>query len=135
MNPTVKNILAVVAGIVIGMVVNMAIVMLSASVIPPPGGVNPNDVESVRAGLHLFEPKHFIFPFLAHALGTLAGAFAAAKIAANSKQKLALWTGVIFLAFGILAATMIPAPTWFIAVDLILAYVPMGILGGKLASR
>jgi hypothetical protein len=27
--------------------------------------------------MHLFEPRHFIFPFLAHSLGTFAGAFVA----------------------------------------------------------
>jgi hypothetical protein len=33
--------------------------------------------------MHLFEPRHFVMPFLAHALGTLAGALAAFLIAAT----------------------------------------------------
>ena len=36
MNTTVKNILAVVLGLVLGSVVNMAIIMISGSIIPPP---------------------------------------------------------------------------------------------------
>jgi hypothetical protein len=30
---------------------------------------------------------------------------------------------------------MIPAPKWFLAVDLLLAYLPMAWLGGTLAGR
>lgn len=34
-----------------------------------------------------------------------------------------------------MAAFMIPAPVWFILVDLILAYLPMAYFGGKLAAK
>ena len=83
----------------------------------------------------LFEPKHFIMPFLAHALGTLVGAFLAGSIAINHKMKFALGIGVFFLAGGITNVFMLPSPTWFILFDLILAYLPMAWLGGRLASR
>ena len=48
--------------------------MMSSSIISPPKGVDVTTMEGLKAYLHLFEPKHFIFPFLAHALGTFAGA-------------------------------------------------------------
>ena len=44
--------------------------------------------------MHLFEPKHFLFPFLAHALGTFAGAWLAAFIAASYKMRFALGIGI-----------------------------------------
>jgi hypothetical protein len=134
MNPVLKNILAVVGGIAIGMGVNMGLIILSGSIIPPPEGVDPMNAESIKANIHLYEFKHFIFPFLAHALGTLAGAFVAAKFAATHKMKFALGIGAFFLAGGIANTFMIPAPTWFIVVDLIAAYLPMGWLGGKLGT-
>ena len=81
MNPIIRNILAVLAGIFIGSSVNMGLIMLSGHVIPPPVGVNPENLESLKANIHLFEPKHFLFPFLAHALGTFVGAVIAALIA------------------------------------------------------
>ena len=74
------------------------------------------------------------FPFLAHALGTLVGAAAAAMIAASHKMTIALGIGVFYLLGGILAATMIPAPMWFIVLDLVVAYIPMAWFGGKLGS-
>ncbi|MGB0931350.1 MAG: hypothetical protein ACPGVB_11265 [Chitinophagales bacterium] len=134
MNPILRNVLAVTAGIAVGMIVNMGIVTISGSIISPPEGVNPADMESLKENMHLFQPHHFIMPFLAHALGTLAGAFVAALIAVSYKMKIAVGLGFFFLIGGIAAVTMIPSPTWFAVLDLVGAYVPMGILGGRLAT-
>ena len=135
MSPIVRNILAVIVGIVVGGIVNFALVAISAFVIPPPAGVDPTNMESLQASVHLFEAKHFVFPFLAHALGTLVGAAVAALIAAGNKMTIALVVGVFYLLGGIMAATMIPAPVWFIILDLVVAYIPMAWIGGKLGSR
>ena len=134
MNPILKNILAVVAGVILGSVVNMGLIMLSSSVIPPPDGVDVTNMESLKSSMHLFEPKHFIFPFLAHALGTLAGAFTAARIAAGHKMKFALGIGAFFLIGGIANVFMLPSPAWFTVLDLVGAYIPMGWLGGRWAG-
>src|SRR5690606_40560173 len=56
-------------------IVNMSIIMISGSIIPPPEGADTTTTEGLKAAMHLFEPKHFLLPFLAHALGTLVGAF------------------------------------------------------------
>lgn len=134
MNTILRNILAVVAGIFVGMVVNSGIIMISGSIIPPPEGVDVESVESMQKSMHLFEPKHFIFPFLAHALGTFAGAWVAALIAATHKMKFALGIGFCFLIGGIAAVMMLPAPLWYDIVDLSCAYIPMAFLAGKLAA-
>ena len=36
---------------------------------------------------------------------------------------------------GIFAATVIPAPMWFIALDLVVAYIPMAYFGWLIAAR
>ena len=135
MSPIVRNILAIIAGFVVGSVVNMGLITVSGSIIPPPAGVDPTDMESLKASMHLFEAKHFIFPFLAHALGTLAGAFTAALLAASHKMIFALVIGAFFLIGGIAASFMIPAPIWFIVLDLVAAYIPMAWIGGKIANK
>jgi len=135
MNSTLKNILAVIAGVIVGMVVNMGIIMISGSIIPIPEGVDNTTTEGLKAGMHLFEAKHFIMPFLAHALGTFAGALVAAKLATNHKIKFAIAIGVFFLLGGIASVFMLPSPAWFTALDLSLAYIPMGCLAGKLATN
>lgn len=135
MNRTVRIILAVIAGIVAGSIVNMGLIQLGSQMIPAPEGVDVTTTEGLRAAMGLFEPRHFIFPFLAHALGTLFGAFVAAWIAGDGGRLPAYIVGGFFLLGGIASAFMIPAPAWFIAVDLIVAYIPMALLGAKLAPR
>jgi len=93
MHPILRNIIAVIAGVAIGGFVNMSLIMVSGSVIPPPEGVDMTTTEGLQAGMHLMETKHFIMPFLAHALGTLVGALLIAIIAANHKMKFALGIG------------------------------------------
>ncbi|SKB48009.1 hypothetical protein [Maribacter arcticus] len=135
MNPTFKNVLAVVAGIIIGSIVNMGIIMISGSIIPPPEGGDITTMEGLKSTMHLFEPKHFLFPFLAHALGTLVGAFVAAKIAATRKQLMALLIGVFFLIGGSISISMLDGPMWFNALDLLMAYIPMAYLGWMFANK
>ncbi len=135
MHPILRNILAVIAGIFIGSLVNMGIIMISGSIIPPPNGADVTTMEGLKATMHLFEPKHFIFPFLAHALGTLVGALLAARFAANNHMRFALAIGVFFLIGGITSVYMLPSPLWYTVVDLVGAYLPMGYLGGKLAGK
>lgn len=135
MNPIVRNILAVVAGLILGGMVNLGIITISGSIIPPPEGADVTTPEGLKASIHLFEPKHFLMPFLAHALGTFVGALVAALIAANRKMLFAIVIGLFNLTGGIVAVTMIPAPMWFNVTDLVLAYIPMAVAGGKLGSR
>ncbi len=133
MNPIVKNILAIMVGLVAGSAVNMGIIMISGSVIPPPEGFDNTTAEGLKAGIHLFQPKHFLFPFLAHALGTFAGAFLAALIAASRKMWFAMAIGVFFLTGGIYMVFTVPSPLWFTIVDLAVAYLPVAYIAGKLA--
>jgi hypothetical protein len=113
----------------------MALIALTAAMIPPPAGVNVHDADSIAKNIHLFEPKHFVMPFLAHALGTFAGALAACFIAASHNARFAYAIGAIFLLAGISASFIIPAPAWFIALDLVVAYLPMAWLAARIGQR
>lgn len=124
-----QNILSVIIGIVVGGIVNMGIVMVSGSIILPPEGADVTTMEGLNATLHLFEPKHFIVPFLAHSMGTLVGAFVAVLIAANHQLKFSLIVGFFFLLGGVYMIIALDAPCWFEALDVLLAYIPMAWLG------
>ena len=84
--------------------------------------------------MHLFQPKHFLFPFLAHALGTFVGALLTALIAANHKMLFAFVIGIFFLAGGVTNVLMLPSPIWFTIVDLA-AYLPMAYFTTKLTPE
>jgi hypothetical protein len=131
---TLRNVLAVLAGIVIGTVVNGTLITVGPSLIPPPPGVDVSNAESLSKGIHLFEPRHFVMPFLAHALGTLFGSLAAYLIAATRRSQLAYVVGAVFLCGGIAASILIPAPAWYIALDLIAAYLPMAWVATQIGS-
>ncbi|MEB8330526.1 hypothetical protein OO009_14280 [Flavobacteriaceae bacterium KMM 6897] len=133
MKKAIRNVLAVLLGLVIGSVVNMGLIMTGGDVIPPPEGADVTTMEGLRASMYLFEAKNFVFPFLAHALGTFAGALLAALIAANYKMRYAFGIGAAFMLGGIINSFLLPAPSWFIVLDLVAAYIPMAWFGGKLA--
>jgi len=61
MHPTLRGILALLAGIVVGSIVNMSIIMLSGSIIPPPEGIDTSTMEGLEKALPLFGPKHFLY--------------------------------------------------------------------------
>ena len=131
----IRNTLAVLVGLVVGSVVNMGLVNIGPAVIPMPEGADISTMEGLQKSMTLFTPANFLFPFLAHALGTLVGAFVAAKLGISHKRKLAMVVSCFFLAGGIAMVNMLGGPLWFNITDLTLAYLPMGFLGGMLADR
>lgn len=134
MHPTIKNSLAVVIGWLLGSAVNMGLIMTGQQVWPIKG-IDPNNIEELATVMPTLGAHHFVFPLLAHALGTLVGAIATYLIAANHKMKFALSIGLLFLIGGIMVNWMLPGPTWFTVTDIGLAYLPMAWLGGKLVER
>ena len=135
MRRLVRLVLAVVAGLLFGGVVNLSLIMVSGSVIPPPAGADVTTTEGLKASLHLFEPRHFIFPFLAHSLGTFVGAVVATLLTPGRTAGPAYGVGLAFLFGGIASVYMLPAPLWFSAIDLVAAYLPAAWLGHRLVSR
>jgi hypothetical protein len=115
MNQIIKNILAVIAGLVIGAFVNMGILILFENLFLP-----------------IFELQNFIGPFLAHALGTFVGAFIVGAITKN--LRLSFIIGFSFLIGGAMEVASHSAPMWFNVLDLGMAYIPMAFLGFKLGS-
>lgn len=132
MHPFLKSGLAVLTGIFVGGIVNFGIIILSSSIIPPPDGVDVSNIESIKANIRLYKPIHFLFPFLAHAIGTFSGAVLAIKI--SKQTKIAYMVALVFLYGGISMVTQVPSPMWFTVLDLGLAYIPMAWLATKMSS-
>ena len=128
MKTIIKNILVVLGGCLFGSAVNMGLIIAGNQLIPFDDGMNPMNA-------NMWEIKYFLFPFLAHAMGTLSGAFIAAKFSASYHMVLAICIGIFFLLGGISMVFIMPAPVWFIVADLSLAYIPMGWFGWKLSGQ
>ncbi len=133
MKTILLNLLAVAVGVILGSMANMGIIMISEDIIPPPVGADLTTTEGLKASMHLFKPINFLMPFLAHAIGTLVGATLSGLIAASHRTRFSMAIGIFFLIGGILSVYMLPSPLWFSIADLSLAYLPMGLIGGRLA--
>tara|TARA_R110000868_G_scaffold314046_2_gene575026 strand:- start:183 stop:602 length:420 start_codon:yes stop_codon:yes gene_type:complete len=134
MNPIVRNVLAVIVGWFGGSIVNMSLIKAGQSVFPF-DGIDPNDMEALAEIMPTLDAEYFVFPFLAHAVGTLVGALIAGLIAANHKMKFSLSIGGLFLIGGIMINYMLPGPIWFAVLDIVVAYIPMAWIGGTLALK
>ncbi|NQY10845.1 MAG: hypothetical protein HRT71_15205 [Flavobacteriales bacterium] len=136
MNPILKNTLALIAGLIVGSIVNSVIVNSAPFIIPYPAGFDDSNMDSLIESMKLFEAKHFLVPFIAHALGTFVGAYLAYKIAASHKSKFAYTIGALFLLGGISMIIIVPVtPLWFTIVDLAGAYIPFAYLGIRLNEQ
>jgi hypothetical protein len=134
MKPIYRNSIAVIIGWLVGSIINMSLIQTGMKLYPIEG-VDPNDMEALAAVMPTLDSEFFIFPFLAHALGTLVGAFIAGLIAVNNKMKFALIVGGLFLILGIAVNIMLPGATWFSITDILFAYIPMAWIGGKIAIK
>lgn len=136
MNPILKLILGIVVGLIVGSLVNFIIILFSAEFVPIPEGINPMDPESLKANMHRFQAHHYLTPFLAHAIGTFVGALVAIKISPHEKEKISAYVvaGVFFIG-GVINAVNLPFPTWFVVVDLVVAYFLMGWLALKVSAK
>jgi hypothetical protein len=134
LKPIIRNVLAFISGWIGGSIINMGLIKLGHKLIPIEG-IDPNDMEALAAAMPTLGSEYFIFPFLAHALGTFAGATLAGIIAASHKMKISLGIGGLFLLGGIMVNYMLPGPIWFAVADIVFAYIPMAWIGGKLAVK
>ncbi len=133
MGLVLRNILAVIVGWISGSVLNMGLINLG-HVVYPIEGIDPSNMNELAAVMPTLSPEFFIFPFLAHALGTLLGGIVASAIAGSKHLLMALIVGAVFFLGGIAVNVMLPGPMWFTIADLLLAYFPMAWLGATLVS-
>jgi len=125
-----RIILGLILGLLIGAVVNGSIIHLGTMLFPYPKGVDVTTKEGLNAFREL-PVKFYIFPFLAHAIGTLSGCLTALLFLKDKFQWVIYGIAYLFFVGGVVAVDMINAPVWFDLLDLSLAYLPMGWLALK----
>lgn len=130
-----KSFLLVCFSLFVGASVNMSLIYVSGSVIPLPPGVDNTTTEGLIASVHLLQAKHYIFPFLAHAMGTLVAALIVSRFNQSKGKLLSLVIAGMFFLGGTIMVFSVPSPVWFSILDLGLAYFPMAMLGWKIAHK
>ena len=131
-----KRTLVIFISLFAGAMLNGAMINVSNQIIPPPVGFDLTTAEGLQAAMPHMGPEHFLFPFLAHALGTLLSAVLITRFLKSQQFVFSMMVGVLFLIAGISMVIMLPeTPICFVLVDLIVAYIPMAYLGYKLAFK
>lgn len=109
----IRNILAVLAGLFVGMVVNMALVMLNAYVLfPMPEGTDMSDPAQMNAYIATLPAVAFIVVLAAHLGQSFFGGWTAARLGGSMPVVLAMIIGVLSLVGGITNMMQIDHPTW-----------------------
>jgi len=131
----IRNILAVVLGIIAGSIFNMALITVSHTVYPLPESVDPNDFESFKAHVEAngMPTGALIIVLVAHVGGSFVSGVVVGLIAMRPWYLAAGLIGILFTCGGVAMLMMLPAPTWFAIADVAL-YVPLALLGVKLGA-
>lgn len=103
---------AIVAGLVVGMVVNLAIIQLNTLFFPLPDGVDLADTEQMREFVQRQPAAAWILVFVAHIGQAFVGGWVAARLSASRLMRQAMIVGLLSLAAGIANAMMLSAPAW-----------------------
>jgi MFS family permease len=111
----IRNIVAVVGGLVVGMAVNMSLVMLNAYVLfPMPEGMDMNDPEQMNAWVATLPTAAFFVVIAAHLGQSFVGGWVAARLGSSRPMLLAMIVGLASLAGGIMSMMSIKGPAWFV---------------------
>lgn len=108
-----RNVGAVLAGLVVGMIINMALVMLNGYVLfPMPAGMDMNDPAQLNTYIATLPPHAFVLVLLAHLGQAFGGGWVAARLCGTRPMAMALVVGALSLAGGIMNAMQIDLPMW-----------------------
>lgn len=108
-----RNMGAVVLGMIVGMVVNMILISVNGYVLfPMPEGMDMYDPEQLSGYIETLPAAGMILPILAHLGQAFVGGWVAARLGASRPLVLAMIVGVLSLVGGIMNAMSIPLPTW-----------------------
>jgi uncharacterized protein YacL len=132
MHPILRSVLAVLAGALVAFVLIAVIELLSGKLYPLHAkSGNPEDLAAAMARAPM---GALLLMLLGWAVGTLAGAWTAARVAARSHLAHGLVVGVLFLCFAVANMLSIPHPFWF-WIAAVALFLPCAYLGATLAAR
>lgn len=111
--PIARQILGVIAGVVVGGLVVFLVELVGHSLFPPPPGTDLSNPEDVKRLISLLPVGALLMVLVGWLIGSLAGAWTANRIARTS---MAGWiVAALFILLTAYNFTVIPHPTWMIA--------------------
>ncbi len=107
-----RNIGAVLAGLLVGACANMALVMANMMAFPPPGALDMADPVAFAAYVAGLPARAFVVPVLAHLTQAALGGWLAARLAGSRPRELAMVVGVLTVMGSVQNMATIGGPAW-----------------------
>jgi MFS family permease len=108
-----RNVGAVLLGLIAGSCVNMALILLNSYVLfPMPEGMDMNDADQMNAYIATLPAVAFLVVIVAHLGQAFVGGWIAARLGKSRPMVLAMILGVLTLAGGVMNAMTLTTPTW-----------------------
>jgi MFS family permease len=133
-DPRVRNLVAVGAGVFLGVILLVLLQAANGMIFPPPPGTDPNDPESMRRAMAAMTTPAYVGLILGYLIATTVACTIAARLAGTDPRRRARLVGLAFIVAGILNFRAIPHPTWVVTASLV-AFVVAALLGPRLAGR
>jgi len=127
-----RSILGILAGIVMAWLTITLSQLLSASLYPPPAGMDLRDPAALADFIAAAPLGAMLCVVLGYGLAALFGGWVAARIGRQHPSVAALVVGALVLAGVIANYSLIPHPLWMVVVGAVLP-LPAAWLGGRLA--
>ncbi len=107
-----RNIGAVVLGLVLGMAINMGLILANMSLFPGPEGLDFNDTQAMADYVGGLPTQAMFLPMLAHVAQAACGGWVAARLGASHVQVLAMIVGVLTVVGSVMNFVQLPSPIW-----------------------
>ena len=128
-----RNIIAILAGIIVGMLAIASIEYLGQDLFPTPANlVLDEEMYNSDMAYSMIPLPAMLMVLLAYLLGSFVAGFTSAFI--GQRKSLALFSGVILLLGGLINVMLIPHPLWFMIVSLAI-FIPFAFFGGFMAEK
>ena len=130
----IKNMLSIVAGIMVAFMLIAGIEMLSHQIYSLPKDIDPKDPEVMKNFMSHIPMGALLMILLAYTVGSFGGGIITGLIASEKRIQMGITTGVVLLILGISNLIMIPHPLWF-SIASVLLYVPAAYAGVLLSFK
>jgi len=111
----IRNILAVIAGLAVGMTVNIALIELNTAVLfPMREGASMEDPEQFQVYLDNLPTLGFLVVMTAHLGQSFVGGWIAARLGSSCPMLLSMIVGFLTLAGGIAMMMLVKGPDWMV---------------------
>ncbi len=113
MSSLVRNLLALLAGTLVAITCIFFIQAIAHTIYPPPPDLDYKDPEARKTFMMTAPTGALVLVLLSYVVGTLAGAWLAARLSADAPVRQGYMIGGMMLISGFMNLTAIPHPPWF----------------------